>query len=449
MSALPVKSPDLSVIVPNLVGLHAAEPILRVLAKRGISTVIIAPQECRTRIDERMGDLNLRIIDYRSVFSRRRWAKIWHAGLTLALTPLSFSQSYAIRSVGSLVQHRLRTIRGATRVLLRFPKIRRESVNRTLQRLTRPVVSNVFPCQNLLCVTRIADAHVLCADGLHVTSLMESWDHPSKAPMGYPSDLVFVWNEALVNEWRRYQGDDDVRIGFPIKLAYAIAGSRPAIDGHTWRHKKLLYPATYSSYSASGLFEEELRLISELCATSARAGLKVHLKPKPNGRRGEFDRLVSTHPNLEIASESGASGPGDYFPTEEYNEARIALLDRCDAVVNLATTFALDSAALGLPVFQLEIVAPRTFPRISENFAFQHLGHLTAQAHLVYRVTDSISIDAALGPDVQARRADRAVKQAQHLRNWLCGPQWPVKVTLMEAAENLVDAMLAHQRALA
>ncbi len=439
------EGPVLTVVVPNLIGLHAVEPLLRVFGKRGLALAIITPLDCQARLNERMGEFGFLLIEYRSVLGKRRWARVWHAALSVALTPLSFSQGYAVRSIGSLLRHRSFAVRLGTRLLLALPKIRRDRVNRTLRRLTRPFVENVFPCRDLLCVTRIADAHLLCAAGLHVTSLVESWDHPSKAPLGHVSDLVFVWNEALVADWHLYQGDNDVRIGYPAKLAYALEHGRPTIDRADWRHGTILYPATYSSFSATGLFEEELILIGALCRTAARAGLKIHLKPKPNGRRGEFVHLVDEHSNLEVGEDGGVTGPTDYFPTEDYNNRRLALLERCDAVFNLATTFALDSAAFGLPVFQIEVDAPKVFPRITENFTFQHLTYFTGNRDLVYRVTDTIPVDAAIGPDICARRADRAADLARNLRRWLRGCEQGRHENLAEASERMVETILNHR----
>jgi hypothetical protein len=230
---------------------------------------------------------------------------------------------------------------------------------------------------------------------------------------------VFVWNKALAEDWYNYQGDRGVKVGYPLKLAYALENGSPSVAATGWRQRRILYPATYTSYSDQKFFQDELRLLDLLCTTAAKAGLHVYIKPKPNGPKGDYEHLKVRFNNIEIGDDGGATDPREYFLDEEYNIERIRVMRRCDAVVNLGSTFGLDAAAYGLPVFQLFIRDPVAFPGLTANFQYEHLRHMLTQPSLVYRIDGENPAATVFECMCNDQSVEKAVSFSRNLRAWL------------------------------
>lgn len=321
-----------------------------------------------------------------------------------------------------------------TRIL---PEVPVEEVNKWIRGVVGRWVRSPFPTNRVVVVTRSTVPHVFCGNGCSVISVMESWDHAPKSPTGYVSDLVFVWSSALANDWVKYQGDRDVRVGYPGKLGYAIDAGSPDVKELRWNHRRLLYPASYSSFSDPSFFRDELAIIDEICKATLAAGLSLVIKPKPNGPKGEFANFASRYPNVELEDEKGVSHPNDYFLDEEYNEKRLALLRRCDAVLNLGTTFGLDAAAFGLPVIQMRINCPTTYPGVTKNFDFDHFRHICGDDRDVLDINENLPLSTALESVVNLSCGEQALHLSRQLRVWL-GVQSGLR---SNAVERMVDAI--------
>ena len=259
-------------------------------------------------------------------------------------------------------------------VLRHFVKARQNRISNTaLSIVGRIVLGNPFPARKVLHVTKTRVPHLLCARKIQVYTFVGSWDHPQKiAAAGHRSDLVFVWNEGLSDDWKYFQGDSNIDCCFPIPFSYLLtSGGEKRKNTNKSNIKKVMYGMTTQSKHPGKLFYEECEVVQALASACDSVGLKLFVKPKPNGAIGELDHLLQ-YDNVEIGSYHVQSEKDNLILTEEYNQQRLRELAECDLVVNIATTFALDAALYGLPVAQLGFDTPELFPSI---FAVQQNHH--------------------------------------------------------------------------
>lgn len=402
-----------TVLAGTLINFHTAEPVLRALDEAGIETITFILERYRTFAAKRLGWSEKRFRAYEELQAHAPRVRTAHRFSELLLAGPGFSETYRFR------EWALACVRaGAAGYLLRLrallPSIKPELVNETLERLFTRFVPPALPSRRVLAITRSDVRHILCAPDLDVVSLMESWDHPPKAPMGYQSDTAFVWNYAMENDWREFQGDSDVRIGYPFKLHYALefqtVSSR--ING------VVLYPATFCERSDPLFFRAELALLEFISAATKRAGVYLIVKPKPNGLPGEFDELIQHHPEVEIAPYKQSDGATGYFLDEAYNQERLELLERCDLVINLGTTFAIDAAVAGVPVIQLKLDDQTLFPELSQANRWVHLErHFFRDSKLLCCIGPYDDIVTVLAGEIGKLESGRAF--SDYLRSWV------------------------------
>lgn len=406
------------VIAGTLINYQAGEPVLRRLAEAAVTSTLFLPIRYHDFVRTRWADMGgLNLLPHEVLNAAAPFARLVHHVLEPMLAGPTFSDTYRFREWS-----RLAARSPAGRVLLAaratLPGTPRGAINAALQRAVRPLLPRgVLPDGGaVLAVTRSDVRHLLCAGGLDVVSLMESWDHPPKAPMGYPSRTAFVWNAATRDDWIEFQGGEDVRVAYPFKLRYALESRVQSSAADL-----ILYPATFSARSDPTFFSAELALLEHLCRAARTADMRLLVKPKPNGLEGEFASLLARHPGVELAPYKDNDGSTGYFLDEEYNRQRLDLLARCALVVNLGTTFALDAAAAGVPVLQLRLDDATRFPLLSQADRWVHLQrHFLSRPELLCRIGEGDDIDARLAEGLTSD-GHRARAFSDHLRGWLSG----------------------------
>ncbi|MEK7884353.1 hypothetical protein [Methyloversatilis sp. NSM2] len=407
-----------AVIAGTLINYQAAEPVLRRLAEAAVTSTLFLPGRYHDFVRARWASMDgLHLRPHEVLSAAAPLARLVHHVLEPMLAGPAFSDTYRFREWPRLAAHS-----AAARALLAaraaLPGMPRGAINAALQRAVHPLLPRgVLPEGGpVLAVTRSDVRHLLCAGGLDVVSLMESWDHPPKAPMGYQSRTAFVWNAATREDWVEFQGGEDVRVAYPFKLRYALENPVQSSEGDL-----VLYPATFSARSDPAFFSAELTLLDHLCRAARTAGMRLLVKPKPNGLEGEFASLLARHPGVELAPYKDNDGSTGYFLDEAYNRQRLDLLARCALVVNLGTTFALDAAAAGVPVLQLRLDDAPRFPLLSQADRWVHLQrHFLSRPDLLCRIGEGDDVDARLA-DGLSGEGHRARAFSDHLRGWLSG----------------------------
>ena len=426
---------SLTVQVPSPIGLYTAGPVLEELRRRGVEVHLSA----RSQVLDLAGRQGLAFTPapLEPLEHESRQLRRLHSALTVSLTDWDFSTSYRMRMEEQITQAR-RSRRALLRTLDRVPGMRGPALNRLLDVAQRVRRSNPYPSDHLLVVSPAVVPYLLPSSGLRIDTLMESWDHPSKKPAGYRTHRIIGWNQDLNEDWTAFQGPAEHLVGYPFKLRYFLEPTRGPLAGSNHRRGTVMYAATSSSmYRYGRVWEEESRLIDGIAEACRQAGLRLLVKPKPTGVPGEFDVLATRHDHLHVAPYGQASTPVDYFLDDAYNEQRLHDLRRVDLVITFGTTFAIDAAAAGVPVLQLDLrPAADLFPDSAFVSHNHHLArHLLSRAPHTFRIegnswrpalSEFLATDSAMPHEYSAS-----------LRAWI-KPDAPCE----SATNRLVEAIL-------
>lgn len=230
--------------------------------------------------------------------------------------------------------------------------------NSSLRFIMRFFFKNPFKSKNILNITKCGAGWLLCGRGMKVFTIMGSWDHPTKMPMGYSSDAVFVWNAYLDCQWKKYQGDVNIQIGYPFIFDYLLTGSK-----FQSKASLIIYPFTTTSYEYG--FDEELSFVNTLIQAGLKYGFDFLIKPKPEGAYGELDDLKK-YSNIIIASIPSNNKKHRLYFSDQYQKNRLKELSMGFMTINIGTTFSIDAALYGLPVMQLDFRTSSTYPKLAK-----------------------------------------------------------------------------------
>ena len=250
-----------------------------------------------------------------------------------------------------------------------FPKLSSRALNRLLGRWIGPWLDNPFPTRRVIAVSHVTTPHLLCASRLEVTTLNESWDHAGGKCAGYPSRAVIAWNEDIGRDWKRFQGAEEVLIGFPVKLAYAYE-SAPVSTG---RPPRTAMYAVGTCATELDWYTEELKLMEAVCVATEEAGWNLIIKPRPAGPQPDLPEFAQRFRHVQLGQSTTVLGTRDYYLDADYNRVRLEEVRSCTVVINAITTFCLDAACAGVPVLQLDL---------RESKVYESLAHAQDNYHL-------------------------------------------------------------------
>jgi len=306
-------------------------------------------------------------------------------------------------------------------------KKHKEEINATVFNIFKRILNYKFDGTNIIVASRVLKPYLICQRNLRIVTVMESWDHPVKMPAGYKSNLVLCWNKSLADDWNEFQKDKNVFQFYPIKLDFWIKNKKESsleyllakpID----RIVFLYAVGTSSLNTKGGLFLAELNVIEEICKTLYKYGSKLIIKPKPNGAVGDYNYLIARYKNLSIGHYSKVNNTTDYLLTQNYNKIRQKELEECDIVINLYTTFAIDSAIYNKPVLQLDFSLSNNYVEIRRA---QNQYHLMKYLLNVKEENVCISKEDTVSEMIsnviidKNRLVNKSVNFSKRLREWI------------------------------
>ncbi len=428
-------------LISTRVGLYSAAPLLRALLSRNAEVYIACRKPVVAQVRKILPELSETLVPLEPIEDRNRKAQKLHSLLLQSFTSLQFSQHY--RSLRAELTHASGSpLRGAfLKTSGWIPSWPSDEVNLRLSRQIGRLVVNPFPSRRIVALSQADVPHLLCAPGLQVTTLMESWDHPFKAPAGYVSHRVIPWNRDLGSDWTHFQGDRNVVIGYPLKLRYALeSGPLADLSRNPCDEPVAMYAASTSSQTYyRDWFADEIGLLEGIAVATARARWRLLIKPKPNGIPGEFHDLESRFPHVSVGHYRQGSQDrteiSNYYLEDNYNDERLRELASCDLVISYGTTFALDAAAANRRVLQLDLRASSAYPQIAKASKRYHLER--------YFLGDpSLTFDPGEGnlADPLAEYLGDIDRRPDEMTAWVRG--WLTTERLDEAVGRMVQSIL-------
>lgn len=355
---------DVVFIVPNKISFSTLHDIITSAAQLNdyITISIICPHSLNNFITDSLlhskiagsALARLSFVDLNNLSDQFKWQSRIHKLLVLLMTPRSYSQHYAYLS------NNLNSSKSPIKTIIRKWLSGRLSfngssnVNKFIDSLCSVYTRNVFESSIVITTSPGHPRHLLVDRCSFRIIIQESWDHCAKLPLGFFPDVVYCWNQDLARDWKYYQGAHVIKSLFPFKLRWAIDSE------YSWTKpgsNTIMYVSSFSGQAyVDSMFALELKLIHWILSVFSQGlpHLRLYIKPKPNGRMGDFDQIAQEFDNVVIGEYSSATSSTDYILDSEYNSSRMNELLKVDAVICLATTFALDAALHGVPVVMID-----------------------------------------------------------------------------------------------
>lgn len=414
-------------LISSRIDVVAAEPYLDALVGRGVPFHLACPAHLAPILSERYPDAPL--IPLEDLVARTRGARRTHNLLCILFEGEGPSRNLRRRFLGDLARRSWK-VAALLRLSRLLPDLGARSLNRLLGRLIGLWQRNPFPTRRVLAVSHVTSPHLLCARGLEVVTLNESWDHAAGRSAGYPSAAVIAWNRDIGRDWQQLQGAGEVLVGLPVKLAYAIE-ARQASEG-----ERVAMYAVGTCATEPDWYADELVLIDDLCRATQSAGWELIVKPRPAGPQHELPSFAERYDHVRLATPPQVLGPRDYALGAEYNAARLRELRECTLVINAITTFGLDAACAGAPVLQLDLRGSRRYRALAGAQRNDHLErYLLDRPEGTLRLAPEDSAADVLAaffatPDDRPRRFRDA------LRAWIV-PEAPAERVVASVADAL------------
>jgi hypothetical protein len=289
-----------------------------------------------------------------------------------SLTPGANPDNAVLHLGGGQQRHSRRTeLRSAIRRSwkLHLAKLPNPQVNALLRATVGRWVPNVFPSRHVVAISFAARPALLCAPGLYVDTVLDSWDHPVRKCAGYVTRTVVAWNRELAWEWKDFQGAERIEVGYPVRLGYAL---RQNVGPSERAERVMMYPIATTSH-IQRWFMDEMAFLLALADRAAARGWTVLAKPKPISTRDEIPAAVRNHASIRLGGFEASSGALDYALDDAVNSRRLDELREARFVLNTVTTFGLDAAAAGVPVLQLDLRSSRAWPSLASAARNRHL----------------------------------------------------------------------------
>lgn len=408
-----------TIVIQEHLDLFVLKPYVEELRKRGVKLYFVVDDLVKNDAKSILKNHD-KVISLNELANKNKISKKLHQLIRLIFTSKDFSYLYK-KNIYDKCSKKIKILNRLVEKLIPFKS--GGKINDTLRFLR--ILKNPFPTNKVLYVTKIFYPHLFCAPGLEIYTLLGSWDHPGKFPVGHPSKKVFVWNKSLKEDWIYFQGNSEEHISYsyPVLHKYVLSAKNgmkniPDVSsGLTF-----MYPATFSSWSKEGSFEEELILLEALCKETKKYGHKLFIKPKPNSKKSEFD-YFKRYPNVEIGkySDSNNSNISKFVLSDSYNNSRLEELNKSDVVINLGTTFALDAAAYGLPVIQLLMNNEHSFPNLSRIQYSPHLArHYYSKKDFLFELNHGSNLTEQFTFLSNSSKINtKAESYSRYLREWL------------------------------
>lgn len=356
---------QISIAFEHEIEYYLFKPIIKQLILNNYQIKILTSERTKKRIKE---DWESRKIKYYATrFSIRLiLLKALHKIVLILLTPHNFSSQYQ-RMILQIYIHKKNIWSIFYRLSFITPKSK--NINKRIGSVFKYFTPKFFETKKVLVPTLNSYSFLLSRNDLEVYTVMESWDHAMKVPNGYVSKKVFLWNEALQNDWKEYQKDLNTFSIFPLKLRYAINNKVDLIN----KSKKIVYAVALTElYSNPFLEKIEKQIIEDLCRITQKMEYDFFIKPRPISSETEFNVFLEKYNHVSLGSFNlPEKNPSNYFLDDAYNKKRFDEIHDAMLVVNCFTTFSLDSALYGIPVLQLDL--SKTHPETNIFYNNHHI----------------------------------------------------------------------------
>ena len=243
--------------------------------------------------------------------------------------------------------------------------------NQKLFNLLLPTKKWHFQSDFVISLSRVSRPYLFNDPSKKHVAIMESWDHPVKAPWFLFPRFTFTWNKQLGNDIAKFQGISRVRRISPLKFSYIQRKPKyhlpNELEAGLQKHYQqdiddlaglkqpvIIYAMAFSEKNMDA-FKGELKFVRQL--VDACIGLDYHLfvKPKPLSKGTMLGEYFSKDTNVLVGREPYCDDGVDLL-SANYISYRKSILHRSLLVLDCGSTFLFDAALHNTPVVKIDIV---------------------------------------------------------------------------------------------
>lgn len=270
-----------------------------------------------------------------------------------------------------------------------WPKIYYNKVNFLVNNIIS-LINKEGSIDKIIVHSRVSNLSFLNKKKLKTITIIESWDHIYKKPMGYIDKFTYLWNHEQIKDFMKFQSQSNCRLSYPKKISYLI--NKEKLNKDKIKLRTILYPATTSSFAERDkMFESELEFIEHLCFFISKTNYELIIKTKPNGKKGDFDFLKSKYSKIKILESSIFNSTTNFYIDKDEIKLRKEIFSKVDVVLNLGTTYAIEASLFNKPVIQLDFENSFKFSKLSELQKNYHLQKFLLGNNYTYEIDDFIS----------------------------------------------------------
>lgn len=435
-----VKDNRISIVAELGTSIYTVQPIVEKLIEKGFEIDIYT---CEDNLEKSKNYLGTESISYFAIDRLvGKYIGIIDYALKQLLTKNTFSSQYA--RIAPTENKLLKLFYVFAKVL---PKPNQKKINKIYSKFWKFFNgASKFRSNEVLLVTRVNNTSILNNKNIKVYTLMESWDHPIKSPFYIESEVTYSWNKELSTDIKDIQNNsNEYKEIFPLKFRYlqqvkSLSNNPPKeiqneIDFIT-NNNYVLYICTYSSYSRSDLFDNELKLISKIKEEVDRAGKHLYIKPHPHYSVNDFNSLPQSQ-NLRIGI--GATNNGaNYIFTDDDQYYKIQLLKNAERVINVGTTLVLEASMLNTNVYQL-LISEENYGGFARACGNYHIKKYLNNNEEVINLSEGNELEkiASIVNEPQGSNS-----YASKLNDWLC--QENINETINEITQDICNEKVSH-----
>ena len=350
-----MKKKEITFWVEPLFAIYSARPLINRYIKKNYKVWIIL-RKIDLQIARKYLPKEVVLISIESIDSY--WLKIFSNLIRVVITPNIFSTMF----------ERINRKKGVVYFLIgKYVAILfdRKKINKRFRNIFC-IFQNRIPTNKLISFSRVSRPYLLASKKIKHINIMESWDHPIKSPYYLYPNFVLTWNKSLALDIKKYQNLKKINKIYPLKLRYIQENVNLKKNEICKKLSKkylkelerigndrfILYPTTTSSLNPD-MHKGELILINHLIKLSNNLGLKIYIKPKPNGPIGDYDQYQGLK-NVIVGIYSTSTNSIDMLK-DEYHSFRYLLLNKTEFLINAGTTFGLEAALAKTEILQLKL----------------------------------------------------------------------------------------------
>ena len=222
--------------------------------------------------------------------------------------------------------------------------LRPKALRKYYNALMRIVPGPKFKNSEIYVYTLSRDYYFFVDHTCNVKLVFDSWDHPFKYPILFSPTETYCWNAAIKSTLQDLHGLGNIIVADTGRFRRVRAST------HSILPKKWVYAMSYSHRDSERYFNYEIDQIQKIAEFCHRHGKKLYVKLKPISDDHDLSALkVIDNVAVDLTQNNMLASDEFYAQQEEY-------LKNIELCFGFATTFILDAACAGTPVFLLNFI---------------------------------------------------------------------------------------------